>query len=177
VTVAGTSGATERVVDFLSDLGSRWGLPAQACRVPGHLYLSARPLAEAELRAELNLSVAALCEALAWLAEYRLIERTRPDTWRTDSDPWDLMMRALEERQRREVGPALELLRDCRRAALAEGRHQRTVVSQIEKLLRLVEDLAAIGRQTQRLSPSNVRHLVGLGGLAARVVDRTLGRR
>jgi DNA-binding transcriptional regulator GbsR (MarR family) len=177
VTVAGTSHATERVVDFLGDLGSRWGLPAQACRVHGYLYLSARPFAEAELSAKLNLSESALCEALAWLAEYRLIERTRSDTWRTDSDPWGLMMRALEERRRRELGPARDLLRDCRRAALAEGGHQRTVVSQIEKLLRLFEDLAAIGRQTQRLSPSNIRHLVGLGGLAARVLDRTLGRR
>ena len=177
MTLASTSPAMERVVDFLGDLGSRWGLPAQACRVHGYLYLVAKPLTETDLRSELSLSEAALGEALAWLAAYRLIEGTPSDAWRTDGDPWDLMMRALEERQRREVGPALDLLRNCRRAALAEGKHQRTVAAQIDKLTRLVEDLASISSQSQRLSPSTVRQMVGLGGLAARMLDRALGRK
>jgi DNA-binding transcriptional regulator GbsR (MarR family) len=177
VTIAETSPATQRVVDFLSDLGSRWGLPAEACRVHGYLYLAAKPLAEADLRAALSLSEGTLKESLAWLAAYRLVERVRSDTWRTDRDPWELMMRALEERQRREVGPALDLLRDCRRAALKEGKHQRTVTAQIDKLVRLAEDLAAIGRQTRRLSPATARRMVEFGGFAARVLDRTLSRR
>ena len=126
MTVAGKSRATERVVDFLGDLGSRWGLPAQACRVHGYLYLSARPFAEAELSAKLNLSESALCEALAWLAEYRLIERTRSDTWRTDSDPWGLMMRALEERRRLHRHALVYfLLRPHPRTAGLDGRRRR----------------------------------------------------
>ncbi len=176
MTVTKTSPAMKRVVDFLGDVGSRWGLPAEACRLHGYLYLIAKPLGEAELRTELSLGEEAFGEALAWLADYRLIERAHSNAWRSDSDPWDLMMRALEERQRREVGPALDLLRDCRHAALAEGMHQRKVAFQIDKLLGLLEDLAAIGRQSQRLSPSTIRRMMGLGGLAARVLDRTFGR-
>jgi DNA-binding transcriptional regulator GbsR (MarR family) len=171
------SSATERVVDFLGDLGSRWGLPAQACRVHGYLYLVAKPLTEADLRAALGTSEAALGEALTWLAEFKLIKREGPDAWQTGSDPWELMLRALEERQRREVGPALDLLRDCRREALAEGRHQQKTVLQIDKLVSLVEDLTSISKQTQRLSSSTIRQMVGLGGLAARALDRTLGRK
>ena len=73
------SSATERVVDFLGDLGSRWGLPAQACRVHGYLYLVAKPLTEADLRAALGTSEAALGEALTWLAEFKLIKREGSD--------------------------------------------------------------------------------------------------
>jgi DNA-binding transcriptional regulator GbsR (MarR family) len=174
---ASASPAKERVVTFLGDLGSRWGLPVAACRVHGYLYLVDKPLTEAELRAALGMSETAFNEAMAWLGEYRLIERTGSNAWQTGSDPWELMIRALEERQRREIGPALDLLRDSHRAALAEGKRQRTVASQIDKLIRLVEDLAAIGKQTQRLSPSTVRHMVGFGGLIARFIDRTLGAR
>lgn len=166
----------ERVVAFLGDLGPRWGLPAEACRVHGYLYLAAKPVAEAELGDALKLKAAALREALDWLAEFGLAERVQFDRWRTDGDPWELMVRSLEERQRRETGPALELLRECRREALAEGRPQRTVAAQIDKLLRLAEDLSAINAQAQRLSPRALRHMVGLGGLAARFLDRTLGR-
>jgi DNA-binding transcriptional regulator GbsR (MarR family) len=168
--------ALDRVVEFLGALGPRWGLPAEACRVHGHIFLLAKPVAEAELREALHLSNAALRQALDWLADYGLIERVRGDAWRTDSDPWELMVRALEERQRRELGPALDLLRNCQRAALAE-RGQRTVATQVGKLLQLAEDIAAINAQAQRLSPRTLRHMIGLGGLAARFMDRTLGRR
>jgi DNA-binding transcriptional regulator GbsR (MarR family) len=177
VTVAKKPHAMDRVVDFLGDLGPRWGLPAEACRVHGYLYLAAKPIAAAELRDTLGLSNMALDEALAWLDEYGLVERTDATSWRTDSDPWDLMVRALEGRQRREIGPALDLLRDCQRAALLERGQHRAVAVQIEKLLRLAEDLAAINTQAQRLSSRRLRQLVGLGGLAGRFIDRTFGRK
>lgn len=173
---AKTLPSTDRVIDFLGEVGARWGLPAQACRVHGYVYLAAKAVTAADIGEALGLRGKDLDDALSWLAEYRLIERVRADAWRTESDPWELMMRALEERQRREVGPAIELLRECRREALAEGGRHHVVATQIGKLLRLVEDLAAIGRQTQRLSPATMRHMVGLGGFAARILDRTLGR-
>ena len=174
---AKTSSVVDQVVDLLGDVGSRWGLPAEACRVHGYVYLMGKPTTAAEVGEALNLNEKTRDEALAWLADYRLIERISSDAWRTDSDPWELMMRALEERQRREVGPALDLLRACGREAPLHDARQRTIAAQIGKLLRLVEDLSAISRQTRRLSPATVRNMVGFGGLAARFLDRTLGRK
>ena len=163
-----------RVVDFLGELGPRWGLPAEACRLHGYLYLIARPATEDEIASALGTEVTALSEALAWLTEYRLIERSGP-AWSTGSDPWELMLRALEERRSRELKPALELLRDCHRRA-SKGDHQdHGVKSQISKLITLVEDIAAIDAQARRLSPQALRHLVGLGGRAARFIDRAVG--
>ncbi len=175
------SRALMQVVDFLGELGPRWGLPADACRVHGYLFVLAKPVSEAALRDALGLNAKATGEALAWLTDYGIAEQTRDgagdDSWRTDSDPWELMVRALKERQRREVGPALELLRESKRTALAEGSQQRVIAAQIEKLLRLAEDLAAINTQAQRLSPNTLRRMIGLGGMAARVIDRTFGGR
>jgi DNA-binding transcriptional regulator GbsR (MarR family) len=166
----------QRVVDFLADLGQRWGLPAEACRVHGYLYLVARPVGDEELGEALGLDAASVRGALAWLADYRLIERSA-DSWWTASDPWDLMLRALEERRRREVEPALTILRECRDAALAEKRRDRVVGLQIGKLLALAEDLAAIDAQARRVSSRTLRQLVGFGGRAVRLLNRTLGRR
>jgi DNA-binding transcriptional regulator GbsR (MarR family) len=170
------SPSMRRLVDFLGELGPRWGLPSDACRIHGYLYLVARPVVGTELREALQVDDAVLADALAWLADYRLIERAPRDGWRTDSDPWDLMMRALEERRRREITPALSLLRECRSAALAEGGRNRIVASQIGKLFALAEDLAAIDAQARRISPRALRRVVGLGGFAARLVDRTFRR-
>src|SRR5262252_9217878 len=102
-----------RLIDFVGELGPRWGLPAAACRLHGYLYLVARPVDEAGLGEALDLDDATRKESLAWLADHHLVERDGTSAWRTDSDPWELMMRALEERRQREIAPALELLRDC----------------------------------------------------------------
>lgn len=176
VAAAKSSPASERVLDFLGEIGARWGLPAEACRVHGYFYLAATPATAAEVRDALGLDANAVDGALAWLEDYRLIESAGSGAWKTDSDPWDLMMRALKERRRREMGPALELLRACHNDARAE-RQGHTSATQIGKLLRLAEDLAAISRQAGRLSPAAMRQMVGIGGLAARAFDRTFGRR
>jgi hypothetical protein len=66
VTVAKRPRAMDRVIDFIGDLGPRWGLPREACRVHGYIYLFARPVTEVELRDALELSQVALEKALAW---------------------------------------------------------------------------------------------------------------
>jgi len=166
----------QRLIEFLGELGQRWGLPAAACRAHGYLYLVARPVPESELGKSLGLRGKSLADALAWLAEYRLatcVDRL----WRTDTDPWELMLRALQERRQREIEPALELLRDCHGGAGSKPNQDRVVRQQVGKLLALVEDLAAIDMQTRRLPPRALRQLVGVGGRAARLLDRTFGRK
>jgi hypothetical protein len=51
------------------------------------------------------------------------------------------------------------------------------VAGQIGKLLALAEDLTAIDTQMSRLSPRALRQVVGLGGRAARFIDRAFGGR
>lgn len=170
------SPSVERLIEFLGELGSRWGNPAIPCRVHGYLYLVARPVEEEEICQLLDLDHPSLEEALAWLKTFGLIEAVAPDKWRTDSDPWNVMMRVLEERRRRELVPALELLRECNQTAAREGPGDRTVGLQIRKLLALVEDLAAIDSQAGRLSPKSLRQFVRIGGRAARFLDRNLGK-
>jgi DNA-binding transcriptional regulator GbsR (MarR family) len=168
--------SVRRVVDYLGDLGTRWGLPAEPCRVHGYLYLMGRPVSESELDTSLDMDTTAVSAALSWLAEYRLAE-SQGTVWQTDSDPWELMLRALEERRRREIGPFLDVLRASQQSVAGKDADGRHVALQIGKLLALAEDLAVIDMQARRLSPQTLRRMVGFGGRAARFMDRTLGKR
>lgn len=161
-----------RFVDYLGELGPRWGLPSIPCRVHGYLYAIAKPATEADLRGALSVKGPELAQALVWLTDYRLVSH-KDGSWRTDSDPWELLLRALEERRRREIDPALVLLRDCQREMMADDAGGRTASAQIAKLIALVEDLAAIDMQARRFSPQTLRRLVGLGGRVGRLIDRT----
>jgi DNA-binding transcriptional regulator GbsR (MarR family) len=166
-----------RLIDFLGELGPRWGLPEEACRLHGYLYLRARPATEGELCKVLGLDRTAVEIAVSWLADYRLIEPAQGAGWQTKSDPWELMVNVLDERRRREAGPALETLRECRRIAVAENPRDAVLSRQIGKLLALAEDLVAIDAQARRLSPGTLRQIVEIGGRTARFIDRAFGKR
>jgi len=160
----GSEQARTRLIAWLAELGPRWGLPAEACRVHGHLYLTAMPASPDELARAVGLDEATVEAALAWLAGQELVQEVEPSRWRTGLDPWELVTRSLEQRRARELGPALETLRAGRREAAGEPVLER----QIRRLLDLVEDIAAIDRQAARLSPATLRALLGVGGRISR---------
>ena len=137
---SGAADAMERVIAWLGELGARWGLPADACRVHGWLYLTGRAVTEAELTAVVRLPLAETRSALAWLADHGIAEADEAGRWVTGGDPWELVMRALERRRDRELGPALELLRASRREAASNPQ----LADRIGRLLALATDVEAI---------------------------------
>lgn len=171
---AGGSGreAMDRLVAWLGELGPRWGLPADACRLHGWLYLSGRVASAGELETAVGLTPGEAGAALAWLEARRLVERDAGGRWRTLDDPWELVMRSLETRRDEELGPARALLRSASIAAAAD----RPLAARIERLTRLLDDAAAIDAQARRLSPATLRRLIGAGGRAARFLDSAFGQ-
>jgi DNA-binding transcriptional regulator GbsR (MarR family) len=172
MTVPHLTPAAFGIIDWLGDLGPRWGLPADACRVHALLYLVAQPVDAGAIAASLSMESARVDAALAWLSEDRLVTAT-DGGWATDADPWTLMLRALEARRARELAPARAVLNAWRTDHASED---PAVARQATRLLDLVENIAAIDAGARRLSPDTVRRLVGVGGRAARLIDRAFNR-
>ena len=164
------TGPASRLAGRIGDLGARWGLPADAARVHALLYLRARPLTVGTLAAETRLDAEAIAQALAWLGDYGLVHTTPPAAWATADDPWALMVRALDARRARELGPMITDLRDARREALADG--DRTLARQTARLIALADDLTALGDAARRLPTAGLRNLVALGSRLARPFAR-----
>jgi len=160
-------------VEWLADVGARWGLPAGACRVHGLLYLVARPLSTGAIGAELALTLAATDDALDWLIAEELVTGNS-EGWTTEADPWLLMLQTLEKRRQRELAPALAVLGPWRQSG--GGTENPLVARQAKRLLELVENLAAIDAGTKRLSPRTLRRVIGIGGRAARLFGRANDR-
>ena len=167
------SPAAMDIVSWLGEVGPRWGLPAMACRVHAILYLVAEPMPAPAIATLLGLSADETAQALDWLETQGLSE-SGASGWRTGTDPWALMMQALETRRRKELDEARAVIDRWRRE---RGNEDKRVSRQAERLFGLVEDLAAIDAGTRGLSPAATRRLIGLGGRAARLFDRTIGAR
>ncbi|TXL80338.1 hypothetical protein FHP25_04710 [Vineibacter terrae] len=175
---AGTLSPTMRqFVDFLGELGPRWGLQADPCRVHAYLYLVGRPARQADIAAALGLDVDAVAAALAYLTRWRMASPADPDQWQVGGDPWEMLMSGLDERRRDEIAPALATLRACHAGALRDHAGSPSIARRIGAVLDLAEDLAAIDAQARRLSPQVLRRMVGLSGRAARFMDRAFGPR
>jgi DNA-binding transcriptional regulator GbsR (MarR family) len=170
------SSAGRRFVDYFGELGARWGLPSDACRIHAYLYTVAEPVSESSIAHALEYEPAQVADALAFLLDYRMAQRTGQG-WRTSDDPWAMLAGGLEERRRRELAPALAILGACHREALSDGQTDPAAVRQMGKMLALAESLAALDAQVQRLSPQVLRGLVDVSGRAARFMDRTFGTR
>lgn len=168
--------AAARFIAFFGELGPRWGLDADGCRAHACLYLAGAPLTPAELATASGLAPNTVRSALAYLDEFGLVTQAGSG-WRTGDDPWDMLVRGLEERRRRELGPALDTLRACHREARADRSVTAGSAARIERLLRLVEDLAALDVPARRVSPRLLRGLLGASATTARLFDRAFGGR
>src|SRR5690606_32755759 len=107
-----------------------------------YLYLVTRPETADGLASALTMTPAAVVEALVFLGDYRMVDGAEASGWRSSADPWDMLLRGLEQRRQRELPEALSTLRDCHRAALTEPAKGRGVAAQMAKMLALAEDLA-----------------------------------
>lgn len=154
-----------QIVGWLADVGSRWGLPRDACRVHGLLFLYSRPLQASAIAAELFMTGTAVETALEWLTSENLVT-SGIDGWSTEADPWLLMLQTLQRRREQELAPALAVLDPWRRGAPTGD---PVVARQARRLLDLVDDLAAIDAGTQHFSPQALRRMIGIGGRAARL--------
>jgi len=168
--------AMQRFLDYFAALGPRWGLAADTCRAHAALYLCGRPATADEVADLLALERAQAKAALEDLASWGMARQTADGRWTAGGEPWDLLFAGLEERRRREIGPALEAMRACSSEAAGDRGTDAGVRLRIDRMLRLVEDLAALDAQAGRLGPAGMARMVSLGGSAARLLDRFLPR-
>ncbi len=166
------STAALEIVDWLGMVGSRWGLPKEACRVHGVMFLLARPVTDEYLGSVLQLSPLHVQDALSWLATEGLI--THHDTgWSTETDPWLLLTQALEMRRIRELEPAIQVLGFWQNNHAGED---PKVIRQANQLISLIEDIAAIDTTARHISPTMMRRFLSVSGRAARIMNRGFGR-
>jgi hypothetical protein len=168
---AGPAEAVERLLDWLAEVGPRWGVPAEACRAHGFLYLGGRSGDRDEIALGAGLAPDETDSAIAWLEQHSLVSTDPAGRWSTGADPWEIVMAALAVRREHELGPARSVLERSQSEAAADP----ALARRIGRLRELVDDIAAIDAQAQRLSPATLRRLLGAGGTAARLFGRAFG--
>ncbi|MEN3791927.1 MarR family transcriptional regulator [Fulvimarina sp. MAC3] len=153
-------------------MGSRWGVNRSVAQIHALLYLSANPLPADEIAETLSIARSNVSTSLKELQTYQLVEVVhmrgdRRDHFKAENDPWDIMLRIAEERKKREIDPALTMLRDCVDEADRSETSDPVMRERLVTMLHFLEDLSGWYDQVRRLPRSTLTAIVKLGGRIA----------
>lgn len=144
-----------RVSDVIGRLIEFWGFKRNMGRVWAVLYLSPEPLSAEDLRHALTLSSGAVSMTLSELSRWGVVHKVwvqgeRKDFYAAEVNLWRMISRVFNEREKAEIGAAIEALaealRDLDRVDDTDPRVRARVALQRERIGNLLE-LAKLGQQ------------------------------
>jgi len=100
-------------LDTCGRIAEFWGFTRTMGRTFGLLYLSHEPLPQAEIQARLGISAGSASMTLAALGRWGVVHRVwvrgqRREHYQAETDFWKMISGVLNERERREIGAAVE---------------------------------------------------------------------
>lgn len=157
------------------EMGTHWGVNRSVAQVHALLYLSEKPIDADAIVEGLGLARSNVSGALKELQGYGIVRRVhvegdRRDHFIAEADLWDMLMRIVAERKRREIDPTIALLAELTerlRADTAAPAHLR------DRVTRMYEFLSTLGtwyEQVRVLPKTTLVTLMKLGGKVARFI-------
>ena len=120
-------------IDTCGRIAEFWGFTRTMGRTFGLLYLSREPLPQTEIQKRLGISAGSASMTLAALGRWGVVHRVwvrgqRREHYEAETDFWKMIAGVLNERERREIGAAVEAVERgeaSARAALAARARRR----------------------------------------------------
>jgi len=160
------------------EMGARWGINRSVAQVHALLYVSDRPLNAEEIVATLGLARSNISTAVRELQSWGLVrivhvQGDRRDHFVTPSDAWEMCQAILAERKRRELDPAIALLKEC----LAENKTKEGLAqARLRELLELFETVSAFHDHLRGIPKDTLLKAMKLGRQMAALLDTAMRR-
>jgi DNA-binding transcriptional regulator GbsR (MarR family) len=118
------SEARDLAIDACGRIAEFWGFTRTMGRAFGLLYLSRDPLPQAEIQSRLGISVGSASMTLAALGRWGVVHKVwvrgqRREHYQAETDFWKMIAGVLNERERREISAAVEVVGRAEAAARA----------------------------------------------------------
>lgn len=140
--------------------GSQWGINRTMAQIHALLMTGPRALSTDEVMEKLSISRGNahtnLKELVGWgLVRIKVRKGERKEFFEAEKDVWKIFTIILRERQRREIDPALDLLRHCREDAKdLHGAEAEAFYNQVKELEQFIGFARNIGSKLDKLSYS-----------------------
>ena len=114
-TDAELTAARDLAVDACGRIAEFWGFTRTMGRAFGLLYLSREPLPQSEIQKRLGISAGSASMTLSALGRWGVVHKVwvrgqRREHYQAETDFWKMISGVLNERERREIGAAVEVV-------------------------------------------------------------------
>lgn len=166
---------TQSFVLHFGEMSSRWGINRTVGQIYALLMVSEESLYADQIMEELKISRGNVSMALKELQSWRLIKvqhvpGDRKDYYAVAGEIWDMGLRIMEERRKREVDPTLSLLRDLMMEN-ASSSGDAFAQQKMQEIHDLLEMLSQWSTELQGMKPEKLKTLMQLGSGIGKVLD------
>lgn len=157
------------------EMGSQWGVNRSVGQVHAFLYLSDEPQTAEAIVDALGLARSNVSTALKELQGYAIVRRVhvegdRRDHFVAETDLWDMLMRIVAERKRREIDPTVALLGELAARLAADKSAPPHLRERVTRMHEFLSTLSGWYEQVRVLPKSTLVALMKLGGKVARFI-------
>ncbi len=155
------------------EMGTHWGVNRSVSQIHALLYLSDRPLPADEITDTLGLARSNVSTALKELQSYAIVRRVhvegdRRDHFVAEADLWDMLMRIVAERKRREIDPTIAMLDELASRLRDDDTAPRHLRERITRMHEFLSTLGSWYEQVKVLPKPTLVALMKLGSKVAR---------
>jgi DNA-binding transcriptional regulator GbsR (MarR family) len=157
------------------EMGTHWGVNRSVAQIHALLYLAAAPLPADEIVEVLGLARSNVSTGIKELQGYDIVRRVhvegdRRDHFTAETDLWDMLMRIVAERKRREIDPTIRLLGELATRLADDPTIQPQARERITRMHEFMSTLGTWYDQVRVLPKPTLVALMKLGGTVARFV-------
>lgn len=150
------------------EMGTRWGINRTVAQIHSLLYLSPKPLHAEEIAETLGVARSNVSNSLRELQGWGIVRVThqlgdRRDHFEALKDVWEMFRIIVEQRKRREIDPALQMLRECI-ADIKAGAGDAYTRERVEAMLEFMTTMTGLYEEVKALSPNTLKALAKLRG-------------
>lgn len=157
------------------EMGTHWGVNRSVAQIHALLYLSDRPVHAEEISETLGLARSNVSTGVKELQSYGIIRRThvegdRRDHFIAETDLWEMLIRIVSERKKREIDPTIAALRQLSTDMDGRSDVPAHVRERIGRMHEFIGTLAHWYDDVRGLPKSTLITLMKLGGRVARLI-------
>ena len=165
-----------RFVLHWSEMGARWGVNRTVAQIHALLYIQGRAMHAEEIADTLGVARSNVSNSLRELQGWNLVRLThlvgdRRDHFETSTEVWELVRTIVRERQKREISPTIDVLRELL-ADPAVSREPAAAKLRMQETLELLETLTAWSDEMLRLDTGTLTQVLKLGARIKKLLGR-----
>ena len=158
----------KRFILHWGEMGTRWGINRTVAQIHSLLYLWPEPLNAEDIAETLGVARSNVSNSLRELQGWGIVRVThelgdRRDHFEAMTDVWEMFRIIVDQRKRREIDPAIEMLRDCVKELKWSPRDPYTS-ERVADMLEFMTTMTALYEEVKDFSPKTLKALSKLRG-------------